>query len=297
MNLVDDRFRLHAYVDGELTPVEIAELERELLQHPDAMAEVAALRAQNRAMHARYDGLLTAASTERIARFDRRLRWSLPFASPTWNFALAATIVAASGVGIAAGWMARGQSDQRALAVRDGGSSMRAASGRDTEGRLQSFVQTASLSHAIFVPEVRHPVEVTATDEAHLVTWLSKRLAAPLIVPHLGDAGWELLGGRLLPDESGPVAQFMYQDKGARRMTLAVSKSVAGKAAVRAGPEGSRPEAAFRIAEENGNTVFYWIDADYAYALTGRMSKSEMTSIASLVYRQLDAGTTQAAPR
>jgi anti-sigma factor RsiW len=288
MNLVQDPFRLHAYVDGELTPDEIADFERELARHPDAIAEVAALRAQRDAMHARYDGLLTATSTERLARRQRRTRWWHPSGGPARTVALAATIVVAVGIGVAAGWMARGQSDRRALSALGTGAD------RDAEGRLRSFVQTASLSHAIFVPEVRHPVEVAAADEAHLVAWLSKRLSAPLVVPRLGDVGWELLGGRLLPDESGPVAQFMYQDRDARRMTLAVSRSVAGTTAdTKDAPAsgGSRPAAAFRIATENGNTVFYWIDADFAYALTGRMSKSEMTAIASRVYRQLDDAT------
>ena len=55
MDLAYDRLRLHAYVDGELTSDEIAEFEQFLSRHPEAMAEVAAIRAQNNAMHARYN--------------------------------------------------------------------------------------------------------------------------------------------------------------------------------------------------------------------------------------------------
>ena len=282
MNLAYDRFRLHAYVDGELTPDEVADFERLLAQDPDAMAEVAALRAQNNAMHARYDALLTAAPQSGATRV-RRGGWS-----PTWDasrglvgWALAATVLLATGVGLGAGWVVRGQTQQRQAANAT-------PAGTATEGRLQAFVQTASVSHAVFVPEVRHPVEVAAADEAHLVAWLSKRLGAPLVVPHLGDAGWDLLGGRLLPEQSGPVAQFMYQDHDGRRMTLAVSRSVADPTAKTAARDASLPPAAFRIAEENGSTVFYWLDADYAYALTGKLTRSEMTALASRVHRQLD---------
>jgi anti-sigma factor RsiW len=144
------------------------------------------------------------------------------------------------------------------------------------------------LSYAVFSPEVRHPVEVAAADEAHLVTWLSKRLDAPLVVPHLDDAGWELLGGRLLPADSGPIALFMYQDARGRRLTLAISRgvSVDGRPMRPASVEAGA--STFRIAEENGNTVFYWIDDDYAYALTGKLAHDEMTRVASRVYRQLD---------
>ncbi len=287
MNLADDRFRLHAYVDGELTPDEVADFERFLAEDPDAMADVAALRAQGLAMHARYDGLL-ATSSDPVASPLRRRRWSLPApvsARAVANAALAAAVLVALGVGT--GWTMRGRADRpQSIVTRSPG---------DAEGlrerRLQSFVQFASLSHAVFVPEVRHPVEVAAADEAHLVAWLSKRLDAPLVIPHLGDAGWNLLGGRLLPAEAGPVAQFMYQDAGNRRLTLAVSRSVSGAADPASGrttDSGKAAAASFRIADEAGSTVFYWIDADYAYALTGRLPRSEMTALAGRVHRQLE---------
>lgn len=284
MNLAYDRFRLHAYVDGELTPDEVADFERLLAQDPDATAEVAALRAQNGAMHERYDGLLnTPAATN---AWSLRRRRPMLAAGSAWGWGLAATVLVAAGVGLGTGWVVRGQADGRDAIAS--GTIQPAA----VEGRLQAFVQVASLSHAVFVPEVRHPVEVTAADEGHLVTWLSKRLDAPLVVPHLGDAGWDLLGGRLLPARGGPVAQFMYQDHAGRRMTLAVSKGVTTKAdrAGKAAPalDGAAPSTAFRIAEENGSTVFYWIDADFAYALTGKLTRGEMTALASRVYRQLD---------
>jgi len=198
--------------------------------------------------------------------------------------ALAATVVVAVGVGTAAGWAFRGRADAADSARAALPPTVVAVAARDAEGRLQSFVQTAALSHAVFVPEVRHPVEVPAADEAHLVAWLSKRLATPLVVPHLGEAGWTLLGGRLLPADSGPVAQFMYQDGTGRRLTLAISRG-AGTSSGVAVPASS---TAFRIAEEHGDTVFYWIDHDEAYALTGKLSKSEMTALATRVFRQLD---------
>ena len=281
MNLAYDRFRLHAYVDGELTADEVADFERLLAADPEALAEVAALRAQNNAMHARYDALLSTATTDRRTPAPWR-RWSLPVAFEPMRWAMAATVVLAGTLGLGAGWLARGSADARSVTAASATAST--SGDRAAEGRLQAFVRVASLSHAVFVPEVRHPVEVAAADEAHLVAWLSKRLDAPLLVPHLGDAGWDLLGGRLLPAQGGPVAQFMYQDRAARRLTLAVSKGIAARSDGRAEPAS----VAFRIAEEDGNTVFYWVDRDYAYALTGKLTRDEMTALASRVHRQLD---------
>ena len=39
--------------------------------------------------------------------------------------------------------------------------------------RLPAFVQQASVAHAVFSPEVRHPVEVTAAQQDHLVWCLT----------------------------------------------------------------------------------------------------------------------------
>ena len=66
----------------------------------------------------------------------------------------------------------------------------------------------AARAHMVYSPEVRHPVEVEAKEQEHLVKWLSKRLDMQLRVPLLTGEGFELLGGRLLPGVDGPVAQF-----------------------------------------------------------------------------------------
>jgi len=77
------------------------------------------------------------------------------------------------------------------------------------------------------------------------VAWLSKRVGTQLQAPDFSAQGFELLGGRLLTGETGPVAQFMYQDKIERRVTLYVRRAVAGNA-----------ETTFRHATENGVEVF-----------------------------------------
>ena len=129
----------------------------------------------------------------------------------------------------------------------------------------------------VYSPEVRHPVEVGADQEAHLVRWLSKRLGTTLKVPHLGGLGYSLVGGRLLPGDRGPVAQFMYQDGKGQRLTLYV----------RVNPDDSR-ETAFRFAQERGVGVFYWLDRKLGYALSGEVEKRELLRIATGVYRQLN---------
>jgi anti-sigma factor RsiW len=135
----------------------------------------------------------------------------------------------------------------------------------------------AARAHLVYSPEVRHPVEVDAKEQDHLVKWLSKRLDLPLKVPVLATEGFELLGGRLLPGTDGPVAQFMYQDPTGKRLTLYVTR-----------PHKGDEVTAFRFAQEGRVSVFYWIDRDCGYALSGEVDKPQLSRVASLVYKQLE---------
>jgi len=135
----------------------------------------------------------------------------------------------------------------------------------------------AARAHLVYSPEVRHPVEVEAKEQDHLVKWLSKRLGVPLKVPVLSNEGFELLGGRLLPGTDGPVAQFMYQDPTGKRLTLYVTR-----------PHKGDEVTAFRFAQDGPVSVFYWIDHDCGYALSGELDKPQLARVANSVYRQLE---------
>jgi anti-sigma factor RsiW len=153
------------------------------------------------------------------------------------------------------------------------------ASASAPEGAVPAFVKRAAVAHATYSPEVRHPVEVGADQEAHLVAWLSKRLGAPLRAPHLESVGYNLVGGRLLPGDPGsPVAHFMYQCKMGTRITLYV----------RANAPGNR-ETAFLYAPEGNIKVFYWIDRKLGYAISSAdIDKETLLKVAHAAYQQLN---------
>jgi anti-sigma factor RsiW len=140
------------------------------------------------------------------------------------------------------------------------------------------FVHDAQVAHAVFVPEKRHPVEVAASDEAHLVQWLSRRLGAPLKVPALTPLGYRLLGGRLLPGEGTPRAQFMYEDAQGRRLTLYVAVLAPGQ---------TDSTAAFRSVREGDAESFYWVENRFGYALNGQLPAADIQAVAREVYAQL----------
>ena len=140
-----------------------------------------------------------------------------------------------------------------------------------------AFAHRAVVAHIVYAPEVRHPVEVGAEQEAHLVAWLSKRIGGNLKIPQLASLGYHLVGGRLLPGNQGPVAQFMFQDGSGQRLTLYVRNGAA---------EGK--ETAFRYAQERGISVFYWVDGRFGYAISGEINKDDLLRVANVVYQQLN---------
>jgi anti-sigma factor RsiW len=105
------------------------------------------------------------------------------------------------------------------------------------------------------------------------VQWLSKRLGRPLVVPNLTAAGFQLIGGRLLPAEEGAAAQFMYQNGKGERLTLYLRSGIGG-------------ETAFRYQEDAGIGAFYWSDQGFGYAIAAKGDRDLLLRIAEMVYRQ-----------
>ncbi len=241
---------LHAYVDGGLSPARTAEIAQYLEQHDDEARRVAAYRRQNQKFHEFYDELLVEPVPLNLQSADgarTRRTW--------YRYAAAAMLMLASGT---LGWH-----------LHD----------RVTGSRAQTIqiARVAAMAHAVYSPEVRHPVEVGADQEEHLVRWLSKRLGTSLKIPHLAPQGYALVGGRLLPGERGPAAQFMYQDAKGQRLTLYVRVS-----------NEARTPTAFRFTQENGVGVFYWLDGRLGYALSGETDRAELLRVADAVYQQLN---------
>ncbi len=243
---------LHAYIDGWLPPAERAGVELWLDAHPDSAEQLRHYAAQNAALRALYGSVLDEPLPERL-RTVRPRRYRRAHA------ALAAGLLLA---GAALGWLAHGMWQ-------------RAETG--AAGSAPSLARQAAIAHAVYAPEVRHPVEVGADQEEHLVKWLSKRLGTDLTAPKLAALGYELVGGRLLSGPAGPVAHFMYQDPKGQRLTLYVSAQ-----------RGGQNQTAFRFSQENRVSVFYWIDRDYGYALSGEVERDALLGVVNVVYKQLN---------
>jgi anti-sigma factor RsiW len=115
------------------------------------------------------------------------------------------------------------------------------------------------------------------------VQWLSKRLGKPLKVPDLTAQGFELIGGRLLPGDTGARAQFMFQNAAGGRVTLYLGTLEAPE---KTGALSSK-ETAFRYEPQAGVPSFYWVDQGFGYALAGQLPRDALMKLAQAVYKQL----------
>lgn len=268
-NLLQAEAKLHGFVDGRLAPAERAEVQARLDADPETARTVRAWQDQKAALQALYTDVLDEpvpasllhAAEQLHHRSSRVTRWA------RWG-GMAAALLLAFGLGW--GGSLQWQSWQDGMGF--GVARARGAA---------EFARQAQVAFAVYSPEVRHPVEVDAAQQQHLVQWLSKRLNRPLKVPNLGEQGYELVGGRLLPGDQGARAQFMYQNPRGDRITLYV-----GALDPKAGG-ATTGETAFRFTTDGGVNSFYWVDQGFGYALSGKAPRAGMLVLAESVYKQL----------
>ena len=270
---------LHALVDGRLPDARRRALEARLALDPAAAATRLAWQRQRDALKDLHGHLLSepvpaplAAAAEQAALVQRRV-------DPWWRWGgMAAAVVFSFGLG----WLSHGQYTEGPFA-RSAGTYITT----DTVS-AREFARQASVAHLVFAPEQRHPVEVPAAQQEHLVQWLSKRLDRRLIVPNLSAQGYELVGGRLLPGHKGARAQFMFQNSAGERITLYLGamSEPAATSPTQAGLS-ERRETAFSFSTDGPVPGFYWVDRDFGYALAGPLPREKLMLLARSVHQQL----------
>jgi anti-sigma factor RsiW len=262
---------LHAYVDRHLPAQRRREIDDYLSTRPEEAQRLAAYEMHQRELRGLFNPVLDEPIPRRLVAKARGPRTA-------WRQQLAAGIVVAC-LGGTAGWLLRGEMGP-------------AATSAGAEADDGSFAVRAAVAHAVYTPDLRRPVEVAAPEQAQLTAWLSRRMGAPMSTPQLAELGYALMGGRLLPGDRRPVAQFMYQDAEGRRLTLYVSNELTAPGSTTTPNE----EMSFRFSREGAVNVFYWVDGPFGYAVAGAAARTELARVAAEVYRQLAPGAVSAAP-
>jgi anti-sigma factor RsiW len=258
---------LSAWLDGELDAARRARIETWLHTQPEAAARVRLWAADRDALRARLDPVLGEPLPAALAH---RVWQHTP---PRWAQAAVAAGLLVAGALLGAGgmWQWQGQRDAAVLA---------AALSATAAGTPAGWVQRAALAHSVYVPEPRHPIEVKAQEE-HLARWLTRRIDVPVKLFDLRSEGFELMGGRLLPDAGGKSAQLMYEsldpDAPKQRVTVYLRK-----------PDADAPTA-FSYRQQGDLGQFYWVEAGAGYALVGALPKERLLALAQAIYKQQPA--------
>jgi len=271
MNAPDDTL-LSAWLDDELPPEQRAEVEAWLRENPEDAARVRLWAADAEALRVRLDTVLTEPVPQALTQVAwRKAPDTLP--ALRWQRWAAAFAVFVIGGATGAGLMWRLQPELPVLA----------------RAGEPAWVHRAAVAHAVYVPEVRHAVEVKAQEE-HLSRWLTKRLTVPVKLFDLRAQGFELVGGRLLPDAAGPSAQLMYQALPESGAIGADGKPLRVTVYLRK-PDSNTP-AAFRYERQGELGLFYWVEGESAeggacgYALVGALPRDKLLALAEAIFKQ-----------
>lgn len=261
---------LSAWVDGELGPVEHARVQDWLRLHPQDMARVKAWAADRAALGEMCRPLVEDPVPAALAKTVWRRR-----APSGWALAASAAGLILTGalIGGASAW--HWEQQQHALEMAQLRTQL-------AIGTAQGWVERAAFAHDVYVAEPRHAVEVKAQEE-HLSRWLTRRIGIPVKLFDLREHGFELVGGRLLPDGPGKSAQLMYEDAQRHRVTVYLRKPETGT------------DAEFRYERHGELGMFYWIEEGAGYALVGGLPKGVLLALARSIYRQ-HPGTEAPAP-
>ena len=277
-----DLQRLSAWLDAELDPAEQAGVDAWLREHPEQAALTRLWAADRDALRARLEPVLDEPVPPALLQTVAIAGRDAPAANqPHWRRAAVAAALVLGGIVlgslIGAGAVSSSPATFAALPLP----------WRPTALAATSWPHRAAVAHAVYAPEVRHPVEVNVVEgsaseqkaqEEHLARWLGKRLNLPVRLYDLRPQGFELVGGRLLPDLVGPSAQLMYQNGAGQRVTLYLRRPEAGA------------DTAFRFQREGDLNLFYWVEDGFGCALVGKLPREQLLAMANAVYRQAEPG-------
>ena len=182
----DPRLLVHAYVDGELDPAHVLEMERQFAGDPALAAERDRVEALRRAIRERLP--LEAAPADLARRIETavglRRDDARTSSHPSWR-ALAASVVLAVFLASGATWLAL----------------------RPHPADATADMIVASHVRALMAPQ---PFDVASSDRHTVKPWFNGRIADAPRVVDLADQGFPLVGGRVDVIGRAPVATLVY---------------------------------------------------------------------------------------
>lgn len=247
---------IQAYIDNQLDPARCREIEIYSQNHPEIAGMIEDFQILNHSIKALYNPILE----EELPKQFTQGRKIVQEPKQPKLFKIAASL-AWLAIGGIIGWSLHPTQLMLAQSI---------------DGQETHLVQPASFAHAIYSTETLHPVEVSAQQQQHLVSWLSKRLHTDIKAPDLSKNNYQLVGGRLLPSTNRMAAQFMYQDQENGRITLYIRRGA-----------WNNNKTVFHFSSQEDSSVLYWISGEMGYALVGNLKKAELLELSEQIFQQI----------
>jgi anti-sigma factor RsiW len=257
MTVFIDDATLAAYVDGELDPRQLREIDRLLTSDPQARHKVRRMRETT--------ALLRAACAEsHFQKVPDNLRAlvekrSAPARVPWLRRMMAASILLISLAGADHVLDHHVWPTENTVAVADSRGAM---------------LDEIAAYHLVYARQTEHLAEVPAERREHIEAWLGSLLNRTLKVPDLSSQGLKFEGARLLAIDAHPVAQLLWSREGGDPVAICVTF-------------GTPERKPLDIERHRGLNVGAWDENGYTYVVVGAITEDSVRRIAAKV----DTGT------
>jgi anti-sigma factor RsiW len=223
----DDALLLHAYLDGELDPVQAVEMERRLTTDPLLAAERDRIAALRRVISEELPRELVPEDLVTLVEHMGGVRREP--ARPSWR-ALAAAVVLAAAMASGATWFLL----------------------RPAPAEASAEVVVASHMRALMAPQ---PTDVSSSDRHTVKPWFNGRIPQAPQVVDLADKGFPLVGGRIDVIGQQPVPTLVYRH---RQHLISLVAVPMGSAAA---PD-RQTIAGYNVLSWNDDGTAYWAVSD-----------------------------------
>ncbi|MEM7021789.1 MAG: anti-sigma factor [Pseudomonadota bacterium] len=275
-----DEDDFQAFVDGQLPPERCRAVMTYLASQPEESARMSDYRSLSEDLHATYDEVLyePLPARLRIEHYRGRSSWrerlqrwtSFGAYGMTPRLAGIALLLVASAGG---GWWLHSAHQQQ---IRSN-----AVAELETPGMV--FARQAANAHRFYAPDAHNPSEFGADQEEAMIVRLFEQFGEPLHVPQLQEAGFALVGGRLLPAGDQPAAVFLYEDTETQSQMITLFVTDRWSSPLNA----AQPEGSVIHQTQNEVGLVYWIEGPFAYALMGEMDPEQLFATASTIQQQV----------
>jgi anti-sigma factor RsiW len=236
----DPVLMVHAYVDGELDPMNARAVEQRLADDPALMAEYERVQALRQTIRDRLPP--EAVPPELRRRIEAAARPPRALSSPSWR-ALAASIVATAFLASGSTWLALAPSPA-------------------------DNVETALVAghiRALMAPQL---VDVASSDRHTVKPWFNGRIPQAPRVVDLASQDFPLVGGRIDVVGRTPVPTLIY-----RHAKHVISLTAVPASAARGAAPAADQTAGYNVLHWTADGMAYWAVSDVAAASLARFAE------------------------